>query len=309
LGVAAERQALLARLDGSFFNTVVIDFKDDWGYLSHPVPNGLAQMSGAQRWTTQDLPALVASLRRKKVRPVARVVAFKDNLVPPMFPYLAAQAAHDGSVWRNAAQVGWLDPFCAEVWAYLLDVARAAADIGFAEVQFDYLYFPHPSPAGLPKFSRPATPANRGNALAAFLSAVRGELAARNVTLSVTVAGYACHRTDDFGTGQDVARLAAYVDVLAPLVYPAHFSLGVPGCANPSAHPVEAVALTIRALRGRLATVGFAGEVRPWLQDFPWDAAGRRFDAETVRGQMQAALDSGAAGFGLWHPTGDYSRF
>ena len=295
LAIPAERERVLSLRETSARNAVVIDFKDEFGFLSHPVQSELAHTGGANRWTVDQLPALIESLHAKGITPIARIVAFKDKLIAPKMPDLAAHTA-DGNLWRTATGFFWLNPFDVTVWQYLLDVAATAARLGFAEIQFDSLRFPQPSPHGTANFSPPATPANRTAALTALLDAVRGHLPA-GVALSVTVDGYACFRTDDFGTGENPAAFSRYVSAIAPLVFPAQFSRGIPGCADPLSNPAEAVEKTVRAARRR---IGKNCDLRPWLQDFPWDAAGHRFDAAAVNAQIRAAIAAGADGFGVW---------
>ncbi len=300
----AAQHAILSLLETTPINTVVIDFKDAWGALSHPVANGVATAAGANRWTIDHLPALVASLRQANVTCIARIVALKDNLIAPALPHLAAQSVHRERLWQNQHGFHWLDPFQLDVWDYLLDAAATAARLGFTEIQFDCLRFPHPSAAGSAHFSRPTAPDSRVNALTAFLSAARGHLPA-NVSLSLAVEGYTCWRDDDFGTGQRLAALNRYVDVIAPGVYPSQFGRGIPGCADPLSHPAKTVETTVHAARKRMkSNCG----VRPWLQDFPWDADGSRFDAASISAQIRGAFAGGANGFCLWNTEAAYSR-
>ncbi len=297
-----ERQRILTLPETSLLNAVVIDFKDDHGFLSQPVQSELAHTGGANRWTFDHLPALIESLRQKNITPIARIVAFKDKLIAPKNPNLAAHAA-PGKLWRTKSGFFWLNPFEMAVWQYLLDVSTAAARLGFAEIQFDNLQFPHPSPHGAAKFSPPATPANRTNVLLALLDAARGHLAAE-ISLSVAVEGYACFRTDDFGTGEHLGAFSHYVSAIAPRVYPSQFSRGIPGCTDPLLHPAAAVEKTVRAARRR---IGQNCQLRPWLQDFPWDAAEHRFDAAAVQSQIRAAFGARADGFGLWNADARYT--
>ena len=44
--------------------------------------------------------------------------------------------------------MAWVDPYRHEVWDYLLEVGNEAKELGFDEVQFDYLRFPNEASAG-----------------------------------------------------------------------------------------------------------------------------------------------------------------
>ena len=45
-------------------------------------------------------------------------------------------------VWRDAAGLGWTNPYDRRVWEYNVDIAVAAAKAGFDEIMFDYVRFP-----------------------------------------------------------------------------------------------------------------------------------------------------------------------
>jgi hypothetical protein len=57
---------------------------------------------------------------------VGRVVVFEDPVLSRARPDLAARRS-DGSVWRDAAGLGWTNPYDRRVWKYNVDVALAAA--------------------------------------------------------------------------------------------------------------------------------------------------------------------------------------
>src|SRR4029077_21036047 len=44
--------------------------------------------------------------------------------------------------WLEKNGKPWLDPHQRVVWQYAVDLAREAYDVGFSEVQFDYVRFP-----------------------------------------------------------------------------------------------------------------------------------------------------------------------
>ncbi len=66
---------------------------------------------------------------------------FEDPVLSRARPDLAIRRS-DGSVWRDAAGLGWTNPYDRRVWKYNVDVAAAAARAGFDEIMFDYVRFP-----------------------------------------------------------------------------------------------------------------------------------------------------------------------
>ena len=47
----------------------------------------------------------------------------------------------DGSLYRDNNGECWINPYEKEVWDYLIEVSTKAAEVGFMEIQFDYIRF------------------------------------------------------------------------------------------------------------------------------------------------------------------------
>src|SRR5699024_6270744 len=48
----------------------------------------------------------------------------------------------NGEVWLNNKNEAFVNPFETEVWEYNVEIGRMAAEMGFQEIQFDYVRFP-----------------------------------------------------------------------------------------------------------------------------------------------------------------------
>jgi hypothetical protein len=150
------------------------------------------------------------------------------------------------------------------------------------------------------------TEENRLQAISGFLNEARQTLVSYNVFLSADIFGYVCWNLDDTGIGQRLQELAPELDYISPMLYPSAFQYGIPGYANPVAHPHEIVYLSLEEARKRtnLPTVRF----RPWLQAFHDYAFDRRpFGAAEIGTQIDAAESFGADGWMLWDPHNVYS--
>lgn len=85
---------------------------------------------------------IVSELRTENIYPIARVVAFQDNDLAVRRPELALRTA-SGTLWTSGSgKYRWVDPASREAWDYTIGIARRALDLGFAEVNFDYIRFP-----------------------------------------------------------------------------------------------------------------------------------------------------------------------
>lgn len=297
------REAALKLLDTTELNALVIDLKSDRGQVPYPTQVLEATRCGARSVTTvHDMRALVTQLKDQGVYLIARIVAFKDELSASAHPEWRVKDAR-GQPFHDNEQLSWLDPFCQDGWAYLIDLAEEAADMGFDEVQFDYVRFPD---TGKLQFARPNTEAARVEAITGFLEAARKRLARYNVFLSADIFGYVAWNKNDTNIGQELTSLAGVVDYLAPMLYPSGYQFGIPGYPNPVAHPGEIVYLTLRhaIARTRISPLRF----RPWLQAFRDYAFDKRvFGAAEIRAQIDAAESAGSDGWMLWNPRNTYT--
>jgi len=214
-------------------------------------------------------------------------------------PQLAI-ATRDGSVWRTSAGHAWTNPYDRRVWAYNVGIAKAAAKAGFDEIQFDYIRFPSDGDVDSAVFGRGKKGAN-GWVTTQFVQYAATRLRPLGVRVSVDLFGLSATR--DLGVGQVPRRLARYVDAIYPMVYPSHYRSGEHGLDDPSSEPGLTVSRSLlhfqRELRGRKV------RLIPWLEDF---SLGRTRTPDEVRAQIDAARNSGASGYLLWNPVGEYTE-
>ena len=295
---------LVARTE---LNAVVIDIKGDRGLIPYRTAVPLALEVGAQGPVIiKDFDGLMASLKARNVYTIARIVAFKDNVLAQHRPDWAIIDTRTGKPWLDNEKLAWVDPFREEVWDYAIAVAKEAAAKGFDEVQFDYVRFPTDGKLAAARYSQPNNAQTRLPAIAGFLAKARRELGPTGVFLAADVFGYTAFNDNDTDIGQRVEELARHLDYICPMVYPSGYHRGIPGVRNPVAQPYEIVKESVRLTRKRSApgTV----QVRPWLQDFRDYAFDKRiFGVNEIRAQIRGARDGGAVGFMLWNPRNDYT--
>ena len=288
-------------------NAVVIDVKGDRGWIVYrtEIPEALA--AGAQGPATLgDLDPLMADLKARGVYTIARIVAFKDNVLATHRPDLAIIDTRTGQPWIDNERLAWVDPFREEVWSYNLAIAREAIRRGFDEIQFDYVRFPTDGRLGAARYSKPNTRETRLPTIAAFLERARRELGPLGAFVAADVFGYTAFNENDTDIGQRIEELAPHLDYISPMVYPSGYHRGIPGYRNPVEHPYQVVFESVRLIRKR--STPSRVRVRPWLQDFRDYAYGRRpFGIAEVQAQIRAADAAGAAGWMLWNPRNDYT--
>jgi hypothetical protein len=107
--------------------------------------------------------------------------------------------------------------------------------------------------------------------------------------VAADIFGYLTTAGDDGGIGQRWEDVASIVDVVSPMLYPSHYDpvfFGFPSNENPGQVVDQALADGMERLPREVV-------VRPWLQDFGYDAA-------QVREQIESAEQYGL-GWMLWN--------
>jgi hypothetical protein len=298
----------LASLDGKLdeyleltrhgLNTVELDVKDENGAVgfTNPAVPLAKEVGAAKRYYNPRRVATAAHARG--VYLIARIVCFEDPILSEGKPSFAIRTT-GGDVWRNAAGLGWTNPYDKRVWKYNVDLGVAAAEAGFDEIQFDYVRFPTDGDVSAAVYD-PRTKDTKGRVIAAFLEYASGRLHPLGVRVSADLFGLSATR--NMGIGQRPSLLAEHVDALYPMVYPSHFGAGEYNLPDPNAEPGRTVALALRDFD--IAMRGSGARLVPWLQDF---SLGRTYTLRDVRDQIQAARDAGAEGFMLWNAAGVYT--
>ena len=307
IGDRGIRERVLGLVARTELNAVVIDVKGDRGLIPYRTSVPLALAAGAQGPVIiKEFDAMLADFKARGIYTIARVVAFKDNVLAHHRPDLAIVDTRTGKPWIDNEKLAWVDPTREEVWDYLIAVAREAIAKGFDEVQFDYVRFPTDGRLSAARYSRPNTQAVRLETIGGFLAKARRELGPTGAFLAADVFGYTAFNDNDTDIGQRVEELAPHLDYLCPMVYPSGYHKGIPGVRNPVENPFEVVKESVRLTRKRSA--GLAVQVRPWLQDFRDYAFDRRiFGPREVRAQIRGSDEGGGSGWMLWNPRNDYT--
>jgi hypothetical protein len=304
----ADYEALFADTE---LNTAVIDIKEIEGEVY--VPGVKLDGHDVSVTAVRDFKNYLTFLKERGVYTVARMTVFKDQKLPKIKPEWAihaepplAKAKEKGfqaSVWVDKNGKAWADPYNPNVWDYNLDIAEKAADLGFQEIQFDYIRFPSDGAVERCRYSKPHSRASSVKALGDFLEAAHKRLSPRGVEISIDVFGLVGSSNDDMGIGQKLIDIVDHVDSLSPMMYPSHYGAGEYGIPSPNAAPYATVLRSISDTRKMLKHKKVV--LRPYLQDF---SLGVKYTAKHVRDQIEAAYDNGVGEWLLWNPQCRYTK-
>ena len=289
-------------------NALVIDVKDDRGYVLYRSSVPLARAIGAdtvQPMSASRVRAVLDTMRANDILPIARIVVAKDPLLANARRDWAVKRRKDGTPWLDTDGNPWLDPHQRGVWTYAADLAAEAVKLGFSEVQFDYVRFPD-EPRLIREAAFPlAKGRRRDQVIREQLGYLRARLTPLGVPMAIDVFGLTTSDSTDMGIGQRWEQFADQADVVLPMTYPSHYARGTYGIARPNANPYDVLdhALTDGLARNR--NVAHAAEIVPWYQDFTLGAP--HYGVKQLRAQMQAGYDNGVRSWMLWNPGSKYT--
>jgi hypothetical protein len=291
-------------------NALVIDVKDDRGFVLYRSRVPLAQAIGADTnrpMTHARLAAMLDSMRAYHIYPIARIVVAKDPLLASAkLEWAIRRKADPATPWRDKKGHPWLDPHQDGPWRYAADLACEAVDLGFSEIQFDYVRFPDDKRLVLDATFPLARGRVRAQVIRDQLLATRKRLAPLGVPITADVFGLTATDTTDMGIGQKWEQFVNTVDIVLPMMYPSHYNPGSYGIGNPNAHPYETIAHGLRDAHRRSASVPGAAALRPWYQDFTLGPP--HYTATEVRAQIEAGYANGVEGWVLWNPRSMYTE-
>lgn len=308
---SAAMDNLITLVDETELNAMVIDVKNDDGNITYKMNLDSARETGACVNYISDMEGLMAKLKEHHIYTIARVVCFKDPYLAAAKPELALKKP-DGTPVTDANGLAFVNPYCEEAWEYIVDVAIAASELGFDEIQFDYVRFPIGADADAADYGVDLNTYTKEQAITGFLSYAAERFGEENIVFGADVFGTIIgSETDVERVGQNYRTLGETVDVLSPMVYPSHYANGVFGLDVPDAHPYETVLAALQGSGKELETIGEADRavVRPWLQSFTatWVDGHIPYEGEEIRQQIQAVHDAGYEEWILWNASNRYS--
>lgn len=308
---SASMDELITLVDETELNAMVIDVKNDDGNITYKMDLDSAKDMGACVNYISDMEALMAELKEHNIYTIARIVCFKDPYLAAGNPRLALTKP-DGTPVTDSNGLAFVNPYEEETWEYIVDVAVAASEMGFDEIQFDYVRFPIGEDADAADYGVDQSEYTKEQAITNFFLYAAERLHGEDIVFGADVFGTIIgSETDVERVGQNYRTIGGIVDVVSPMVYPSHYSNGVFGLDVPDAYPYETVLGALQGSGRELETIGEEDRavVRPWLQAFTatWVDGHISYEGEEIRQQIQAVYDAGYEEWILWNASNHYS--
>ena len=302
---------MINNINASGFNAVVLDIKDEAGHITYSSNVQTAIDVGACKNMIKDIRNVIDDFHEHNIYVIGRIVTFKDPNYASKKKEISYKKA-DGTYWTDRSGNYWPNPYNRDSWNYPLELAKEAAELGFDEIQFDYIRFP--SSEGSVKqisYGFDSDTKNKSQIINEFLQKSMDDLAEFNVKVSADVFGITTKRDGDFeNIGQDYKEISKIVDVICPMVYPSHYGTGHYNVTYPDLNPYTIIHGSMSDALMRNSGETNVAISRPYLQDFTasWLGRGRYqvYGDEAVSAQIKACFDLGIEGFMLWDPSNKY---
>jgi len=287
--------SLISLIENTELNSVVLDIEED----------------GAVIWAyNQNVRELIQQLHRKNIYVIGRIIVFKNSGYARKNPIVALKN-RQGGPWRDSVGASWIDPAAKSYWDYIIDLSKQAIEIGFDEINLDYIRFPSDGAVGqiiYPYFQG----STRWSVLREFFQTLRSAVDIYNqqkkinIPISIDIFGIVCFQKGDGGIGQRLQDIVEFFDYVMPMAYPSHYGKGNFGFTNPSEHPYEVIYKTLKSVQDVITNQpSVRAKIRCWLQDFNM---GARYDARMVRLEKQAVYDVGGIGWVFWNANNYYTK-
>jgi hypothetical protein len=348
-GTPSFREKLLTLIEETEINSVILDIKDYSGTISfNPESESWQPAWQNARCGARDMKEFLATMHEKDIYIIGRITVFQDPFYAVRFPHLAVKTGDGSAVWKDGKGLSFIDVAAKEYWDHIIELAIDSYNLGFDELNFDYVRYP--SDGNMRDISFPHTdgstwPGDKQANLEAFFAYLNKQLddeskfakykhtntgrASTTPWTSADLFGMTTTNFDDLSIGQVQERAAPYFDFIAPMVYPSHYPHDYLGLGDPNLEPYKVVyhAMSSGVTRMNATSTrmnGFLheriGTSTPAVYTKPTFSADRlrtwiqdfdyggNYDVDEVRAQIQASYDAGVMSFMVWAPSNIYTK-
>lgn len=340
VGTKPFRESLVKIADETEINSIIIDIKDYTGRLAFNVKDPKLSPSISPTCGANDMAEFVEYLHSKNIYVIGRLAVFQDPFFVKLRPDLAVQSKSTGTPWKDYKGLSFIDVGAKEYWDYIATIAKEAHDIGFDEINFDYVRFPSDGKMEDTSYIHSGGK-SKPDVLKEFFAYLHDELKDTGLKTSVDIFGMTTTSNNDLNIGQLIENAFPYFDFVAPMVYPSHYPKKFNGWANPNNYVYEVVHFAMSGavkkanaldllIENKNATTnatttatttattitapkfnppswykgGSAKKLRTWIQDFDY---GGKYDIPEVKAQIKASYDAGVQSWMIWNPSNKYT--
>ena len=296
---------------GSGVNAFVVDIVDGTAvsYASPVMQQYSPSAYGAAMDTMESFRANIQKLRDAGYYLIGRITVFNDAHLAADHPEYVISDLNGTPL--QISHMYWPSAYNRTVWQYKVELALEAAQLGFNEIQFDYIRFPD----GAYSYEKAGTidyrntyGESKAQAVQRFLLYAAERLHSAGYYLSGDVFGE-CANPYVTACGQYWPAISTAVDAISGMPYPDHYS--AQGDYKPWEHPYDTVHMFGAAAAERQTETASPAAVRTWIQAYNalWEPY-NTYGAEEVAAEVRALRDTGCTGgFMTWNGGSDINKY
>ena len=125
MGNPEKRREIYKLIQSSELNCIVFNAKDDSGYVDYNTDVKFAKEIGSEK-KFYDLDEILDEMNSRNIYSIARVVVFKDSILPKAKPELAIKDSRTGKPLYSEGSY-WPDIYCKQVWDYNIEIVKELA--------------------------------------------------------------------------------------------------------------------------------------------------------------------------------------
>ena len=316
------RNSVIDLIKETELNAVVIDVKDYTGQLSfhldpiasttekyapiYAVPNQSAKI--------KDIRGLIDTLHKENIYVIARIAVFQD---PFMSKYKTEIAIKNksregvGGVWKDKKGLTWVNASNMEYWQYIEALSKYSHDIGFDEINLDYIRFPTDGDMSQMELGLAST--TKYEIINSFYEYM-GDALYDYTPVSADLFGLTTIEVGDMGIGQRIESGLRNFDFVAPMIYPSHYGIGFKGIKVPDSSPYETIRATMLGAKEKVSQLAtdtdqtdeyYWSKMRPWIQDF---SLHHNYGVTEVQAQIRALHELGIDSYLIWNASNRYTK-
>ena len=285
-------------------NAIVVDLKD--GALAYPMEVAKEYSMTAYNTAINSYDSYKSAIDKIKnagIYVIGRIVVFNDSHYGKDHP--------EDCIKSNASSQLWTSAYSRGAWEYNVELAKQAIhDMGFNEIQFDYVRFPEQA-YNMSKSSstdfKNKYEEEKAEAVQNFLFYATDQIHKEQVYLSVDVFGE-CSGTYVTSYGQYWPAISNIVDVVSSMPYTDHFGRNVDTWTN----AYQTVNNWAKGAAERQTEIPTPAIARTWITayDTPYWNPTVTYDATKISDQARALVDAGlTGGFITWNSSSNINKY
>lgn len=298
-------------------NALVIDIRD-----SHIVTVKLDCMKeysissyNAGMFEKEEFKQMMSKVKENGLYLIARITAFKDNNFAYDHPEECIIDLEENAPLIYG-EANWPTAYSRKMWEYNIEISKECIrDLGFNEIQFDYVRFPEQTDYYADKLQildlQNKYNESRAEAIQRFLMYAADEIHSVHGYLAACVFGETSN-SYVAAYGQYWPAISNVVDVICPMPYPDHFNMHEYGINDAIVWevPYRLLSAWAKDAKKRQEEIPSPAKVRTWIQGYNAIHEPKIiYDVDKIIEQIDALKDANLYdGFMIWNVLSDYVK-